>query len=128
MTSVVITRSMGTGSSVTQPQQVEMLELPCAPNVGALFGSCLKNFRRRFSARRGMHIVILSVILVRQDSTSSQLLPRRERVWSVRITGDYRALGARRAATSDLIVWFWIGTHNDYDKLISQLKRSEPQA
>lgn len=46
-------------------------------------------------------------------------------VWSVRITGQYRALGARKAESPDLIVWFWIGTHNDYDKLINQLRRSE---
>ena len=45
------------------------------------------------------------------------------KTWSVRIIGDYRALGARRPPTGDEIVWFWIGTHNDYDKLIHQLSR-----
>lgn len=44
-------------------------------------------------------------------------------VWSVRINAQYRALGARRQDTSDLIVWFWIGTHNAYDNLIYQLSR-----
>ena len=38
-------------------------------------------------------------------------------VWSVRISIDYRALGAR---DGDVIVWFWIGSHADYDKLISR--------
>lgn len=51
----------------------------------------------------------------------------KKKVWSVRITADYRALGARGPATPDLIVWFWIGTHNGYEKLISQLRRRENQ-
>jgi hypothetical protein len=36
-------------------------------------------------------------------------------LWSVRINRQYRALGRRRA---DLVVWFWIGTPADYDRLI----------
>ncbi len=38
--------------------------------------------------------------------------------YSVRIGLGYRALGVRDA---DAIVWFWIGSHSDYDKLISRL-------
>lgn len=37
---------------------------------------------------------------------------------SVRITRDYRALGIR---DDDVIVWFWIGSHAEYDRLISRL-------
>jgi hypothetical protein len=33
----------------------------------------------------------------------------------VRITIDYRALGIR---DGDEIMWFWIGSHADYDALI----------
>jgi hypothetical protein len=36
-------------------------------------------------------------------------------VWSVRITQSYRALGRRKG---EMIVWFWIGTHAEYDKLV----------
>lgn len=36
-------------------------------------------------------------------------------VWSVRIGLKYRALGAR---TGDTIVWYWIGSHASYDKLV----------
>jgi hypothetical protein len=36
-------------------------------------------------------------------------------LWSARITLQYRALGRRRG---DLVVWFWIGTHREYEKLI----------
>ncbi len=39
-------------------------------------------------------------------------------IYSVRITGDYRAVGIR---DHDDIVWFWIGSHQAYDKLIGQL-------
>jgi hypothetical protein len=41
----------------------------------------------------------------------------RQQVYSVRIGLGYRALGKREA--DDLMVWFWIGTHADYDKLLS---------
>jgi len=37
-----------------------------------------------------------------------------DRVWSVRINEQYRAIGER---TGDTIVWVWIGTHNDFDNL-----------
>jgi hypothetical protein len=39
-------------------------------------------------------------------------------IFSVRIGINYRALGVRE---SEFIVWFWIGSHSDYDKLISRL-------
>ncbi len=34
-------------------------------------------------------------------------------VWSVRVNRDYRSVGVRNG---DVIQWFWIGTHNDFDK------------
>jgi hypothetical protein len=40
-------------------------------------------------------------------------------VWSVRINQNYRALGRRR---ENLIVWFWIGPHAEYDQLLKRLK------
>lgn len=36
--------------------------------------------------------------------------------WSVRIGLRYRALGV---TVPDGVIWFWIGTHGDYDRLIS---------
>lgn len=36
-------------------------------------------------------------------------------LWSVRVGARYRALGLDRG---DAIVWFWIGSHAEYDKLI----------
>ena len=37
------------------------------------------------------------------------------RLWSVRVGAHYRALGLDRP---DGVVWFWIGSHADYDKLL----------
>lgn len=37
-------------------------------------------------------------------------------LWSVRVGISYRALGRE---TPEGIVWFWIGSHAEYDKLIS---------
>lgn len=38
------------------------------------------------------------------------------RFWSVRVGLRYRALGV---STADGVLWFWIGTHKDYDRLLS---------
>ena len=35
------------------------------------------------------------------------------RAWSVRITRDYRAVARRHG---DEWLWFWIGTHNGFDR------------
>lgn len=37
------------------------------------------------------------------------------RYWSVRVGIGWRALALRSA---DGLYWFWIGSHNDYDRLI----------
>ena len=39
-------------------------------------------------------------------------------VYSVRASLGYRALGVR---DGEDIIWFWIGSHSDYDKLIARL-------
>lgn len=36
--------------------------------------------------------------------------------WSVRVSYSYRALAVR---DGDVLTWFWIGTHADYDKLLA---------
>jgi hypothetical protein len=35
------------------------------------------------------------------------------RFWSVRLTGDYRAVGF---VEGDVITWVWIGNHDDFDR------------
>lgn len=39
---------------------------------------------------------------------------RINKLWSVRVGAHYRALGLDRP---EGVVWFWIGSHADYDKL-----------
>ncbi len=41
-------------------------------------------------------------------------------IYSVRIGLAYRALGVR---DGDEIIWFWIGSHADYDQLLRELAR-----
>lgn len=40
----------------------------------------------------------------------------KENVWSVRISHSHRALGIWEA---DTVTWFWIGSHDDYEKQFS---------
>jgi hypothetical protein len=37
-----------------------------------------------------------------------------EPIYSVRISGNYRAVGWMEG---DTIIWYWIGSHSDYDHL-----------
>ena len=39
-----------------------------------------------------------------------------KQLWSVRVSADYRALGREKP---DGVLWFWIGTHAEYNKLLS---------
>ena len=41
-----------------------------------------------------------------------------EPIYSARISLDYRAVGI---VEGEEILWFWIGSHADYDKLLSNL-------
>ena len=39
-------------------------------------------------------------------------------IYSVRIGLSYRAIGVKQEST---LIWFWIGSHAEYDKLIASL-------
>lgn len=41
-----------------------------------------------------------------------------EPIYSVRIDLNYRALGVKEG---DVLIWFWVGTHEEYNKLLSEL-------
>ena len=43
----------------------------------------------------------------------------KEEIWSARITNDYRAVGIKKG---DRMIWFWIGSHADFDKLLRKRK------
>lgn len=38
-------------------------------------------------------------------------------IYSARVNLEYRVLGVRE---KDEIIWFWIGTHDEYEKLIAR--------
>jgi len=40
----------------------------------------------------------------------------KENIWAVRITRGYRAIGILE---SDTVTWFWIGSHDDYERFFS---------
>ena len=41
---------------------------------------------------------------------------REENIWSVRITRGYRSAGI---LDGDTVTWFWIGSHDDYERFFS---------
>ena len=43
-----------------------------------------------------------------------------DRFWAVRVGLRYRALAVRHEAD---VVWFWIGPHAEYDRLVRQVLR-----
>ena len=45
-------------------------------------------------------------------------LPPFDDIWSVRINNNYRAIGRMK---DDVIVWFFIGSHANYDSLLERL-------
>ena len=51
-------------------------------------------------------------------SVQFKQIHKNEPIYSVRITLSYRALGVKDKNT---IIWFWIGSHAEYDKLVASL-------
>jgi hypothetical protein len=60
--------------------------------------------------------------LFRQDPTDPRLRFKRvhatREIFSVRVGLGYRALAVRNG---DAVIWFWIGTHAEYDTLLQSL-------
>jgi len=57
-----------------------------------------------------------NINLLKSDPHHSSLkLKKVGNFWSVRITLKYRALGI---SSADNIIWFWVGDHDEYEKLI----------
>ena len=55
--------------------------------------------------------------LMKEDSMHPSLhLKKVGRFWSVRIGSRYRALSVQ---VEEGLIWFWIGTHADYDAMIN---------
>ncbi|MDT0632792.1 hypothetical protein RQM47_12585 [Rubrivirga sp. S365] len=54
----------------------------------------------------------------RYPSLHFKRVSEEEGAWSVRVSQDYRMVGYRQ---DDHVTWFWIGKHDDYDKLLDRL-------
>ena len=50
-------------------------------------------------------------------SHPSLQLKRNDKYWSVRINQEYRALGLD---VTDGIVWFWLGNHKEYERMLNR--------
>jgi hypothetical protein len=48
-------------------------------------------------------------------------LRKNKSIWSVRVGRGYRALGVK--PNDEEVVWGWIGSHADYDRLIESKRR-----
>lgn len=53
----------------------------------------------------------------REHSHPSVQFKKVGQYWSARITDNYRALGI---LDGDTVVWFWIGVHDEYAKLVGR--------
>jgi hypothetical protein len=75
-------------------------------------GNRTRNCRRKSRQERKVSIVLGAAIIV--------ILPCRFKktgtMWSFRNGSGYRALAILEA---DTFYWFWIGIHDDYDRLIA---------
>jgi mRNA-degrading endonuclease RelE of RelBE toxin-antitoxin system len=82
------------------------------------------DFRRDFSAlsspvrKQAKEAYRQFAIDPQHPSLRFKKLPPHEDIWSVRITSNYRAIGRWRG---DIILWFFIGTHAEYDKVLARL-------
>jgi hypothetical protein len=43
----------------------------------------------------------------------------KEKIWSVRVGIGWRALGIMKPQ-EEKIVWFWVGSHSEYDKILGK--------
>lgn len=81
------------------------------------FWDCFRSLPRAVQA-----LARKNYALLRQDSRHSSLrLKKVGAFWSVRVGRDHRAL-----AIEDEIglIWVWIGTHDDYDRLLKKRDRA----
>lgn len=58
-------------------------------------------------------------VLLREDSWHPSLhfkkVGKQKQLWSIRVGDHYRALGLDKP---EGVIWFWIGTHAEYDRLL----------
>ena len=87
-----------------------------------------KSFWRYFDAlpqdvqRQAVRAYVLWRKDQRHPSLHFKCVSEKHAAYSVRIGIHWRAVGYRDAGESDdILTWFWIGSHADYDKLLAAL-------
>jgi hypothetical protein len=87
-----------------------------------LKSSTTKSFRTAFSKlpksaqKQARHAYRLFVQDPKHPSLQFKKVHPSRPIYSVRISLNYRALGTK---DGDTVVWFWIGSHAEYDRLTS---------
>lgn len=75
------------------------------------FWVCYKNIPRQIQ-----ELADRNFALIKEDPKHPSLHTKKVgKYWSVRISRRYRALAVE---VEDGLLWFWIGTHAEYDKLL----------
>ena len=85
-----------------------------APEFRGLFGALPEHVQR--IARRNYRLWRRNPL---HASLGFKRVGTRYPVYAVRIGIGWRALGLREA---DAIIWFWIGSHAEYDRIVRQLR------
>ena len=84
-------------------------------------------FRKQLAAlpREVQEQAVAAYLLFRDNPWHPSLHFKRvhpaEPIMSVRVGGDYRAVGIQRETGA--ILWFWIGPHEKYETLLANRKR-----
>ncbi len=81
------------------------------PSFWKAYATLDENIKRR--ARKAFRLWAQNPF---HPSLRFKCIKREEDIWTVRITRGYRALGILEG---DTVTWFWIGSHDDYERFFS---------
>ena len=91
------------------------------PKRQSVFGNailyCLAISRRR--QKKPTNCLLSIRIILDYISNGYIHPPQADPIFSLRVTKNYRAVGFLQ---NDEMIWFWIGSHSEYDKLLKQLR------
>ena len=81
------------------------------------FWKCYKVLPEQIRKEAKRYIEFLEITLIIQAFILSEFIQPDQ--FSLFITKDYHALGILQ---NNEIIWFWIGSHDDYDNLLKQTR------
>ena len=79
------------------------------------FWECYRDLPKHIQALADEKFELLK-INPRQPSLHFKKIGNQQQLWSVRVSLHYRASGRNRI---EGVVWFWIGSHAEYDRLLA---------